>query len=227
MLTLPVSRTYTFESLPDDVMAVCRSASTTVRVARGHTLIRRGDPAQTLFVVLSGYARVSSVSLNGHEVVAAFVGPRDVIGHRAAMTPAGSYLVTAVAVGPMELASWSRPEVLQLRTRFPAVHASLDARVVRNTDTVLNRLHTLSEGKVLQRLAKVLIELAERHGTRQGDAVSLPVPLTRQDLAALTGTTIYSASRIVADWVDAGILESHRARINVKSLERLIELADT
>ena len=70
-----------------------------------------------------------------------------------------------------------------------------------------------------------LVELSERHGRRERDGVSLPLPLTRQDLAALTGTTIYTASRIVADWVDADILESHRARLRVKRLNRLIQLA--
>jgi CRP/FNR family transcriptional regulator, nitrogen oxide reductase regulator len=90
---------------------------------------------------------------------------------------------------------------------------------------ILKRLHTLSEGKAAQRLAKALVELSERHGRREGDGVSLPLPLTRQDLAALTGTTIYTASRIVADWVDADILESHRARLRVKRLNRLIQLS--
>jgi CRP/FNR family transcriptional regulator, nitrogen oxide reductase regulator len=225
MLPKPVERTHTFESLTDDVMAVCRAAATTVSVTRGHLFFRRGDPARTIFVVVSGYARISSVSADGHEVVAAFAGPRDVIGHRAAMTPSGGYMVTAVAVGPMELRSWTRPQALQLRARYPAVHAYLEEQALRNAELIIGRLHTLSEGKAPQRLAKALVELSERHGTRDADGVSLSVPLTRQDLAGLTGTTVYTASRIVSDWVDADILESHRARLKVKRMNRLMKLA--
>jgi CRP-like cAMP-binding protein len=225
MLPSPVERTHTFESLTDDVIAVCRSVSTTTRVARGHILFKGGDSARTIFVVLEGFARLTSVSPDGHEVVAAFAGPGDVLGLRAAMKGSGSYLVTAVATSPMELRTWTRSQAMHLRQHFPAVHAYLDEQAVRNADAILKRLHTLSEGKAAQRLAKALVELSERHGKREGDGVSLPLPLTRQDLAALTGTTIYTASRIVADWVDADILESHRARLRVKKLNRLIQLA--
>jgi CRP-like cAMP-binding protein len=67
--------------------------------------------------------------------------------------------------------------------------------------------------------------LSERHGKRDGGGVSLPVPLTRQDLAALTGTTLYTASRVVSNWVNADIVESHRARLKVKRMNRLMKLA--
>jgi CRP-like cAMP-binding protein len=225
MLPKPVARAHTFDRLTDEVIAVCRASATTIRVTRGHILYKRGDFGRTIFVIQSGYARVSSVSADGHEVVAAFAGPRDVIGHMAAMAAPGRYLVTAVAAGPMEIWTWTRSQVLQLRARFPAVHAYLDAQCIRNADVVIGRLHTLSEGKVPQRLARALIELTERHGYRDGDGVSLPVPLTRQDLAALTGTTIYTASRIVSNWVHADILESQRGRLRVKRLSRLMQLA--
>jgi CRP/FNR family transcriptional regulator, nitrogen oxide reductase regulator len=225
MLPSPVERIHTFDSITDDVMAICHAAATTVRVPRGQILFKRGDPARTIFVIVSGYARISSISPDGHEVVAAFAGPRDVLGHRAAMRATGGYIITAVAVAPMELKSWTRSQALQLRSRFPAVHAYLDAQLIRNAKVVLERLHTLSEGRAPQRLAKALVELTERHGTRDTDGVSLPVPLTRQDLADLTGTTVYTASRIVSDWVAADILESHRARLKVKRLNRLVKLA--
>jgi len=225
MLPQPVDRSHTFVSLTDDVVAVCRASATVISVTRGHILYKRGDPARTIFVVLSGYARVSSVSADGHEVIAGFAGPRDVIGNRAAMPTPGKYLVTAVAVSPMEIATWSRSQALDLRARFPAVQAFLDEHMIRNSEIILRRLHTLSEGKAPQRLARALIELTERHGTRDATGVSLPVPLTRQDLAGLTGTTIYTASRILADWADADILESRRAHLRVKRLNQLIKLA--
>lgn len=225
MLPEPVDRSHTFNGLTEDVVSVCRTAGTTLTVPRGHILYRRGDPAHRLFVILSGYARLSSISPDGHEVVAAFAGPRDVIGHAAAILTPGKYLVTAVAVGPMELAVLTRSQALHLQAKFPAVHASLEAQWVHNSTVFLKRLHTLSEGKAPQRLARALVELSERHGKRDGAGVSLPIPLTRQDLAALTGTTLYTASRVVSNWVNADILESHRARLRVKRMNRLMELA--
>jgi CRP/FNR family transcriptional regulator, nitrogen oxide reductase regulator len=125
----------------------------------------------------------------------------------------------------MEVASWTRSQALHLQARFPAIHAYLETQCVNNTAVLLDRLHTLSEGKAPQRLARALVELSERHGKRDGAGVSLPVPLTRQDLAALTGTTVYTASRVVSNWVNADIVESHRARLRVKQMNRLMKLA--
>jgi CRP-like cAMP-binding protein len=221
----PAARSHTFEGLSEDVVAVCRAHASLVSVKRGHVLIRRGEPARTLYVIRTGYAKVCSISQDGHEIVAAFAGPRDVVGQMAARDSEGSYLVTAVALGPMALASWTREWALDLSARFPAIHERLDAQMVRNTEILLGRLHTVSEGKVPQRLARALVELAERHGRPEGRGISLPLPLTRQSLAGLTGTTLYTVSRIVADWVAAGILESRRAGLRVKRLERLHKLA--
>jgi CRP-like cAMP-binding protein len=69
------------------------------------------------------------------------------------------------------------------------------------------------------------VELSERHGKRDGAGVARPVPLTRQDLAALTGTTLYTASRVGSNWVNADIVESHRARLKVTRMNRLMKLA--
>ena len=83
----------------------------------------------------------------------------------------------------MELAtSWTRSQALHLQARFPAIHAYLETQSIYNTTVLLDRLHTLSEGKAPQRLARAVVELSERHGKRDGGGVSLPLPLTRQDL---------------------------------------------
>ena len=226
MLPQLVERSHTFEGLSEDVVAVCRTYASFVTVKRGHVLIRRGEPARTLYVIRTGYSKVCSISQDGHEVVAAFAGPRDIIGQMAARDPDGSYLATAVALGPMELATWSRERALDLSEKFPEIHERLDAQMIRNTEILLGRLHTVSEGKASRRLARALVEIAERHGQPDGTGILLPLPLTRQDLAGLTGTTLYTVSRIVADWGGAGILESRRARLRIERLDRLRQMAD-
>jgi len=68
-------------------------------------------------------------------------------------------------------------------------------------------------GPVPRRLASALMELAARHGLPDGPGIAIGPPVTLADLAALTGTSIYIASRILASWEGQSILSSRRGHI--------------
>jgi CRP/FNR family transcriptional regulator, nitrogen oxide reductase regulator len=79
---------------------------------------------------------------------------------------------------------------------------------------VLNRLHTVSEGRGPQRLATILLELAARHGQPDADrSVAIRPTVPREDRASLTGMSLYTASRILSDWEARGVIASRRGRI--------------
>lgn len=83
----------------------------------------------------------------------------------------------------------------------------------------------VTEGRVSQRLARALLELGERHGQPDSLGVSIVPPLTRQDLAAIVGTTLFTASRTLADWQAQGLVESSRARVRLRNLTGLRTVA--
>ena len=83
------------------------------------------------------------------------------------------YLVTATALTAMDMAIWSRAKALELAKRFPEIHARLDVQLAQNVKILLGRVHTVSEGRVAQRLARVLLELAERHGEPRPPGVAI------------------------------------------------------
>jgi CRP/FNR family transcriptional regulator, nitrogen oxide reductase regulator len=74
------------------------------------------------------------------------------------------------------------------------------------TEILATRLHTLSEGPLPERLAAVILELAVMHGHEAGHGgiVEVEPPVTFEDLAGLTGTTVESASRLISVWHEAG-----------------------
>ena len=134
-------------------------------------------------------------------------------------------MVTSTALCPMTAAVWSRDKALAIAQQFPEVHKRIDAQLMRNLDAVLGRLHTVSEGRVSQRLARALLELGERHGQPDALGVLIVPPMTRQDIAAIVGTTLFTTSRLLSDWEDRGLIESSRARVHLRSLEGLRLLA--
>jgi len=79
---------------------------------------------------------------------------------------------------------------------------------------------------VPERVAGVLLELAERHGEIASGGITLGPPVTREDMASMVDTTLSTASRLLADWEKAGIIQSHRGRVRLLQVERLRELAN-
>ena len=221
----PSPRISTFNGLSDDVVNYCLEHAELSTARRGELLTQQGEPARLVYVIKSGYAKFLSTSPDGHEVLAGIAGPFDVFGQAAASEHMRAYLVTTTALTPMELVTWSRAKALELANRFPEIHSRLDAQMIANLDLVLGRLHTVSEGHVPQRLTRALLELAERHGDKQPRGVSINPPLTRQDMAALTGTTLYTVSRLLADWEHRGFVATSRGHVQLLNLQALKDIA--
>jgi CRP/FNR family transcriptional regulator, nitrogen oxide reductase regulator len=210
-----LARAHTFDGLDHDLVAYCMEHAANVSARRGDRLIQQGERGRLVYVVRSGYAKLVSVSLDGHEVLVGIAGPRDVFGQTAVVDEEREYLVSATALTSMTAAVWARTKVVELARRFPELHARLDKEMLGNLELVLGRLHTVSDGRVSQRLARALLELAERHGEPSGTGLMIAPPLTRQDLASLTGTTLYTVSRLLGEWESRGLVSSDRARIHV------------
>ena len=221
----PSPRISSFNGLSDDVVNYCLEHAELSTARRGELLTQQGEPARLVYVIKSGYAKFVSTSPDGHEVLVGIAGPFDVFGQAAASEHMRAYLVTTTALTPMELVTWSRAKALELANRFPEIHSRLDAQMIANLDLVLGRLHTVSEGHVPQRLTRALLELAERHGDKQPRGVSINPPLTRQDMAALTGTTLYTVSRLLADWEHRGFVATSRGHVQLLNLQALKDIA--
>jgi CRP-like cAMP-binding protein len=219
------ARAHTFDGLATKVIDYALTHAHTVTARRGESLTRQGEPARQVFVVRDGYTKLVSTSKDGHEVLVGIAGPRDAFGHAAMADEQRDYLVTSTALTSVTAAAWDRDKARAIAREFPEVHKKIEAQLIRNLELVLDRLHTVSEGRVSQRLARALLELGERHG--QPDSLGLVIvpPMTRQDLAAIVGTTLFTASRLLSEWEHQGLLESSRARVRLRNVEGLRLLA--
>jgi CRP/FNR family transcriptional regulator, nitrogen oxide reductase regulator len=219
------TRAHTFDGLARDIVEHARKHATFVTVRRGEMLTRQGDPARQFLIVQEGYAKLVSTSPEGIERLIGIAGPHDALGHAAVAGGPRDYLVSSCALSTVTAACWDRDRAIAIADEFPEVRRRIDAQLVRNFELVLGRLHLVSEGTVTARLARALLELAQRHGVAVPGGVGIAPPLTRQDIAAMVGTTLFTASRVLAQWQDDGLIESARAKIRIRSLEGLRLLA--
>jgi CRP-like cAMP-binding protein len=226
MRDLSVSeRKHTFDGVSAEVAEYCLRLGRPLTAKRGDILARQGDAADRCFYVRSGYGKVTSNSLDGHQILLCFVGPGDLVGQSAATPDLETYLATTVVVQLMELVFWTREVALEISMQFPEIHARLDASLARNGQILLARLHTVGEGPVPRRLASALLELGDRHGEATERGVTIGPLVTREDLANLTGSSLYTASRVLSEWETAGLIVSRRGRLRLLDVARLRSLA--
>jgi CRP-like cAMP-binding protein len=218
-------RAHTFDGLAHEIVEYALKHARIVTARRGEIITQQGEPGQRILVIREGYVKMVSTSPDGHDVLVGIAGPRDALGHAAMTDRPSNYLVTSCALTPVTAAEWDRDKARAIATEFPEVHKRIDAQLARNLELVLNRLHTVSEGRVSHRLARALLELAERHGKPDAMGVLIVPPMTRQDIASIVGTTLFTASRLLSEWEDQGLIDSARARVHVRSLEGLRLLA--
>ncbi len=195
------------------------------RAARRSRLFSAGDAAGTLFVLVSGRVKLVVGNPDGQEVIVRFLGPGDLLGGVAAL-PKGRYSASAEVVDEAELATWTRTDLAALIADDPRLLVAILGVVARRMGDVQGQLQELATERVAQRVARALLRLARQLGRRTDDGVLIDMPLSRQNLAELTGTTLFTVSRLLSAWESEGLLEVGRERVVIRAPHGLVRIAE-
>ena len=205
-----------------------RSVSDAARIREtkaGVSFFREGDPAESFFIVQSGSVKLTQVTPEGHQVVLRLIGAGDPFGGVAAFG-GGAYPVSAEAVTDVTALEWPGPVMASLMETYP----KLAINAVR---FVAARLHELqvqyrqpATEKVERRVARALLRLGEQAGRRTDTGVLIDLPLSREDIAQMTGTTLYTVSRIISRFEADGLVEAGRQHIVIRDVQALTSIAD-
>jgi CRP-like cAMP-binding protein len=220
----PLMRSRVFDGLTDAERERWLTRAGTATLKRGHVLARQGDPARHFYLVETGFLKILQLTADGAEVIVRFVGPGEPFGGVVAIGDA-AYPVTAVVVQPSTLRSWTREAVAELLELNPQVRVNIMREMAMHMTDALTRVRELTTARVGQRLAQALLRLSRQCGQPGADGVLITQPLTRQELADLTGATLYTVSRTLAKWESQGLLESHKRLLLLKSLKSLEQVA--
>lgn len=191
----------------------------------GESLYLQGTPANRLYVVATGVVKTTRVNPDGRETMIDLLVPGDFLGSLPSRG-ADHYADNAWAVTPSCLLVLEAAEFLAILRRFPAVALATLEGVSQRLSQAHDAVHRLSAAPVEQRLAATLLLVAEKTGEPWQGGVLLQVPLSREDLASLTGTVTETVSRILSGWRRAGLVETGRrwvAIMDVAGLERVRE----
>jgi CRP-like cAMP-binding protein len=88
------------------------------------------------------------------------------------------------------------------------------------------RFSEMATSQVEQRVARTLLRLVRQFGKRVAVGVLIDIPLSRQNLAEMTGTNLYNVSRILSKWERAGLVQSRRERITLCKAHELVVIGE-
>lgn len=196
-----------------------------VRYPKGTNVFQQDAEARSFFVLLHGHLRVVKLTPDGQQVVVRFVAPGDMFGVAAAIGRT-TYPATATAAVDSLALVWPSTAWPRLVARHPQLAVNTLMTVGSRLGEAHTRVLEMSTEQVERRVAHTLLRLAQQGGRKVPAGVEIDFPISRQDVAEMTGTTLYTVSRILAAWEGRGLIEGGRQRIVVREPHKLFLLAE-
>ncbi|MEU0540707.1 Crp/Fnr family transcriptional regulator [Nocardia sp. NPDC005978] len=195
------------------------AACTPRRFRRRDIVCHEGDPGDCVHLITGGRLVVRVTTPLGHTATLTILGPGDMFGEQALLSPDARRTATIVAVTDATTLTLNRSQLERLRLQHPQVErfltTSLAAQVRRLSASVLEALYLPVETRVLRRLAHLARVYADGAGT------PALINLTQEDLASMAGTTRATANKVLRELEDQGVVRLSRGAVTVLDPARL------
>lgn len=209
---------------PADLDDLLREAHA-VHYDKNSVVFEEGQEADSFFVLLHGHVRATKVTPDGQQVVVRYVTPGEVFGVAMAIGLA-RYPATAMAVDDSVALVWPAAIWPRLVEKHPALATNTLQTVGNRLQDTHTRVIEMSTEQVERRVAHALLRLTQQAGRQIESGVEIDFPISRQDIAEMTGTTLHTVSRILSAWEQQGLIDGGRQRIVVRDPKKLAFLAE-
>lgn len=207
-------------ALDEDARRELAGESYMAYAERGEAIWIAGAPSVFTGVVGVGFVKMAKSSAAGMDVAVELLGPGQCFGLMAALE-GRPFPLSAIAVSNTWYLKVPTRALLPIYQRCEPLKDQLLRTVTPRLRRAHDMMGRLSSGRVDERLAAVLLLLADSYGNRAEGGVELAVPLTRQDLAEMAGTTVETTIRIMSRWQKEGIVATESRRITVRDEDQL------
>jgi len=213
--------TYDFWSRlePEDAAALAKLGRACA-FRRGQALVHERQVVDRVLLLRSGRVKITVATPAGRELILAFRGPGELVGELAALDgrPRSATVAALEPVDALAVPHEQFHRFLERRPRASLVLLAMLARRLRDADG--KRLESAAASS-LERVACRILELCERFGEPDGDAVEITFALTQEELAGWAGASLESVGRVLRQMRDLGWIETRRRRVRVLDVEAL------
>jgi CRP-like cAMP-binding protein len=206
----------------DDDARALQQLGMTLNFARNETIFSEGDEAKYSYKVVSGAIRLCKYLADGRRQIAEFVLPGEFCG----LLHLNQHRFTAEASSDTIVVAYPQRQIEALGEKMPCMQRRLTAFLAQRLKAIQDHLVLLGRQTARERVASFLFMLAERAGASQGRSV--PLPMSRQDIADYLGLTIETVCRMLSDLKRARVVRlPHLHEFIVDDVARLRALAET
>lgn len=209
----------------DDVHQIARLGILRA-VEDGGFFFLQGDPAEYLYILLSGRAKLCQIAPDGQQVNLRTISENQLFGAIGAVQKGAVYPACAQALEDSSALAIRSDEFHRFLEQHPHLSFGLMQLMTGYIQEMQNRYRESVTEKVEQRIARVLLRLAGQSGARVDDGIRIELAFSRQDLAEMAGTTLYTVSRILSAWEKQGLISTGRERVTLTHPHGVMRIAE-
>jgi CRP/FNR family transcriptional regulator, nitrogen oxide reductase regulator len=214
-----------FEGLALDSLAQVVSLSYPKQADAGKFFFIEGDQADEFLVLTAGRVKLTQLTPDGQQVVLRLIGPGDAFGGVGAFGDP-TYPISAAAVEKAAALAWNSATMRQLLETQNQIALNALCFVANRLHDLQRRYRQAMTERVERRVARALLRLVHEAGRRVDKGIEIDFPISRQDIAEMTGTSLFTVSRLLSGWEERGIVKSGRQRIVLTNPHALVAIAD-
>ena len=220
-------RVSVFRDASDEDLKLFAEKGTLRSVEEGEFFFFQGDPATHLYILVSGRAKLLQTNQAGQQVNLRTLNEWQMFGALGAVRDNALYPATAQALQPSTALAIESSFLREMMQTRPYLNLGLMQLMTGYIMEMQERYRELATERVERRIALTVLRLAGQIGRRTGDEeMMVELPLSRQDVAEASGTTIFTVSRVLADWERRGLVEAGRERVLIRNPHGLVQISE-
>lgn len=176
---------------------------------RGELIFSEGDASDVFIAIISGRVKVFKSTPAGKEIILEIFGAGDPLG-AVAVYEGAPFPASALTLEPTQCLRIGQAAFFRLLEDDPSLVRGLLSGLTIRLAELTRRLAELSGARVEARFARLFLKLCDQIGKPDRRGVFVAMPLSRQELADLTGTTIETAIRIMSRWQKDDVLYTEK-----------------
>ncbi len=215
-----------FSALPKDDRRQLAEVAEVKRFGAGESILQEADPSEYFYTIVSGRVKVFKTTRSGKDIIWGIFGSGDPLGS-VAVFKERPYPASAVALEDTVCIRISRSALYSLLESHPSIARGLLLGLTQRLVELINRVGELTGARVEPRLARLFLRLAREIGREERGGIFIPLPLSRQELSDMTGTTIETCIRVMSKWQKEETVDTDKDGFVVLDSETLRALANS